>query len=172
MSKAQALILGQIKHANETLAELKDRHIIFEFNGTRQEFILTAYESYENISALLCNPTESINKLDKEILELLPTNVSLILVIGDARKFVDIEAATALGITVSDTNSTLLGASTQEEIEKKSIEILDETLFTGIPTNPINDPEVVAENTAKRVTELIGSLGAFEEFDVADALAG
>ncbi|CAG8475601.1 2522_t:CDS:2 [Ambispora leptoticha] len=173
MSQAQALIFGQIKHANKTLAELKDRHIIFEYNGTKQEFISSTPKFYDNISAILYYATEadrSINKIDKEILSVLPTSVILILVIGDARESVDIETATELGIAVSDTNSTLTGSLSQEEIEKKALEILDDTLLTNTPANPINDIEVVEKNAMERVKGLINSLGTFDEFDVTNGV--
>ncbi|CAB4436277.1 unnamed protein product [Rhizophagus irregularis] len=168
VSKQEVLVFGEIRHAKNLLEEMKGRYEFKEFNSTKNDFLLEGNTKYENVAAILLahGADQIIDKFDTETLDALSPAVNAILVIGDASKLVDINAATGNGVFVADTSTKT--PSTEDEIEADILENLDFTLITGVPKNPVNEIDKVKEAAADKATNIVTSAGEIDELDYSD----
>ncbi|CAG8513797.1 22624_t:CDS:2 [Rhizophagus irregularis] len=165
VSKQEVLVFGEIRHAKNLLEEMKGRYEFKEFNSTKNDFLLEGNTKYENVAAILLahGADQIIDKFDTETLDALSPAVNAILVIGDASKLVDINAATGNGVFVADTST-----KTPSTEEADILENLDFTLITGVPKNPVNEIDKVKEAAADKATNIVTSAGEIDELDYSD----
>ncbi|CAG8696579.1 5289_t:CDS:2 [Cetraspora pellucida] len=153
----EVLVIGEILYAKKFYEELKERYNIKVFDSTRREFLVEATAKYENVF---------IDKFDTEVLDSLSPAVNVIIVIGDSSKLVDVKAATENGVFLADTVTSL--SSTKEELELEALNNLDFALITGVPRDPVNKIDEVAEIAAGKTVEYINASGEVVDLDISD----
>ncbi|CAG8629481.1 1985_t:CDS:2 [Racocetra fulgida] len=92
-----------------------------------------------------------IDKFDTEVLDSLSPAINVIVVIGDSSKLVDVKAATE-----------------NEELELEALNNLDFALITGVPRDPVNKIDEVAEIAADKAIQYINASGEVVDLDVSD----
>ncbi|CAG8746168.1 5538_t:CDS:2, partial [Acaulospora morrowiae] len=166
--KQEVLIFGEIFHATKQLEIMKDSYEFKMFDSTRKDFLVEATTKYENVVAILLalGAEQIVGKFDAEVLDALSPAVNVIMVIGDSSNLVDIKAATDNGVFVADTSNKL--QMNDDEKEAAALDNLEFALITGVPKDPVNKIEEVAEMAAEKTIEYIKNNEKIEGLDITD----
>ncbi|KAF9361874.1 hypothetical protein BGX34_006859 [Mortierella sp. NVP85] len=111
VKKPNVLFLGPIIAATQELEDFEEYFTVKQHDGNRQELINRCKKGkYDGYAGILWNPADfSFGPLDKDVVSVLPTSMSVISLPLAGYDGFDIDGCTAKGLTVTNTPGVVAG---------------------------------------------------------------